>query len=146
VRGSGSFFLLRHPSRDTDAQCIESIAFGRSYLDRKRGVQTFGFTIIKKESRFGASQVWDCQYKLGQATAYEAMDACIELADKYGIGQISVDHAFHYLWGGGYVMEAAKKGYIAYTNCTACNYRSGSLHGEQSDFGYESPFLGLSHH
>ena len=56
-------------------------------------------TIIKKESRFGASQVWDCQYKLGQATAYEAMDACIELADKYGIGQISVDHAFHYLWG-----------------------------------------------
>ena len=49
----------------------------------------------------------------------EAMDACIELADKYGIGQISVDQAFHYLWGGGYVMEAAKKGYIAYTNCTA---------------------------
>jgi L-2-hydroxycarboxylate dehydrogenase (NAD+) len=32
---------------------------------------------------------------------------------------VSVDNAFHYLWGGGYVMEAAKKGYIAYTNCTA---------------------------
>ena len=75
--------------------------------------------IIKKESQFAASQVWDCQYKLGQATAYEAMDACIELADKYGIGQISVDQAFHYLWGGGYVMDAAKRGYIAYTNCTA---------------------------
>ena len=75
--------------------------------------------IIKKESRFPASQVWDCQYKLGQATAYEAIDACIELADKYGIAQISVDQAFHYLWGGGYVMDAAKKGYIAYTNCTA---------------------------
>ena len=47
------------------------------------------------------------------------MDRCIELADKYGIGQVSVDHAFHYLWGGGYVMDAAKRGYIAYTNCTA---------------------------
>jgi L-2-hydroxycarboxylate dehydrogenase (NAD+) len=30
-----------------------------------------------------------------------------------------VDNAFHYLWGGGYVIEAAKRGYIAYTNCTA---------------------------
>jgi len=26
---------------------------------------------------------------------------------------------FHYLWGGGYVMDAARRGYIAYTNCTA---------------------------
>ena len=75
--------------------------------------------ILKKESRFESSEVWDCQFKLGQATAYEAMDRCIELADKYGIGQVSVDHAFHYLWGGGYVMDAAKRGYIAYTNCTA---------------------------
>ena len=75
--------------------------------------------IIKKESRFAASEVWDCQFKLGQATAYEAMERCIELAEKYGIGQVSVDHAFHYLWGGGYVMDAAKKGYFAYTNCTA---------------------------
>ena len=75
--------------------------------------------ILKKENRFESSEVWDCQFKLGQATAYEAMDRCIELADKYGIGQVSVDHAFHYLWGGGYVMDAAKRGYIAYTNCTA---------------------------
>ena len=75
--------------------------------------------ILKKESRFESSEVWDCQFKLGQATAYEAMDRCIELADKYGIGQVSVDHAFHYLWGGGYVMDSAKRGYIAYTNCTA---------------------------
>ena len=75
--------------------------------------------IIKKEGRFPSSEVWDCQFKLGQATAYEAMDRCIELADEYGIGQVSVDHAFHYLWGGGYVMDAARRGYIAYTNCTA---------------------------
>lgn len=30
-----------------------------------------------------------------------------------------MDNAFHYLWGGGYVMDAARRGYIAYTNCTA---------------------------
>jgi L-2-hydroxycarboxylate dehydrogenase (NAD+) len=75
--------------------------------------------IEKLDSRFEASQVWNANKKLGQATAYEAMDECIALADKYGIGQVSVDNAFHYLWGGGYVMEAAKRGYIAYTNCTA---------------------------
>lgn len=75
--------------------------------------------IEKRQTKFAASQIWNANKKLGQATAYEAMDAAIEMADKYGIGQISVDNAFHYLWGGGYVMEAAQRGYIAYTNCTA---------------------------
>lgn len=76
-------------------------------------------TIEKLPSRFAASEVWNANRKLGQATAYAALDRCIELADEFGIGQVSVDNAFHYLWGGGYVMEAADRGYIAYTNCTA---------------------------
>ena len=71
------------------------------------------------ENKFAASEVWNCNKKLGQSVAYEAIEKCIELADKYGIGQVSVDSAFHYLWGGGYVLDAAKRGYIAYTNCTA---------------------------
>ena len=75
--------------------------------------------IEKIPGRFPAAEVWNANRKLGQAVAYQAMDRCIELADKYGVGMVSVDNAFHYLWGGGYVMEAAKKGYIAYTNCTA---------------------------
>lgn len=78
-----------------------------------------GAEIEEFPSRFEASQVWNANRKLGQSVAYRAMDRCIELADKYGIGQVSVDNAFHYLWGGGYVMDAARRGYIAYTNCTA---------------------------
>ena len=66
-----------------------------------------------------ACDIWNANKKLGQATAYDAIDRAIELSDKYGIGQVSVDNAFHYLWGGSYVMEAAKRGYIAYTNCTS---------------------------
>jgi L-2-hydroxycarboxylate dehydrogenase (NAD+) len=93
------------------------------HLDHLFGSATGGCTpnveIEKKPSRFAASEIWDANKKLGQATAYEAIDRAIELADEYGIGQVSVDNAFHYLWGGGYVMEAAKRGYIAYTNCTA---------------------------
>lgn len=70
-------------------------------------------------SRFAGSQVWNAHRKLGQPTAHEAINEAIRLADRYGIGQVSVDYAFHYLWGGGYVMQAAKAGYIAYTHCTA---------------------------
>ncbi|MFW5882974.1 MAG: Ldh family oxidoreductase, partial [Verrucomicrobiota bacterium] len=78
-----------------------------------------GAEIEKLPNRFAASEVWNANKKLGQATAYQAIDRAIELATEYGIAQISVDNAFHYLWGGGYVMYAAKKGMIAYTNCTA---------------------------
>lgn len=88
---------------------------------------------------FAASQVWDAQLKLGQSVAFSAMETCMKLADQYGIGQVSVDNAFHYLWGGGYVMDAAKKGYIAYTNCT-------STLGEVVPFGGKFPVLGTNPH
>lgn len=98
-----------------------------------------GANIEKLETRFEASQIWNANRKLGQAVAYEAMETCIELADKYGIGQVSVDEAFHYLWGGGYVMDAAKRGYIAYTNCTAAL-------AEVVPFKGKTPTLGTNPH
>ncbi len=69
--------------------------------------------------RFSAAEVWNANRKLGQAVALKAMDRCMEMADTHGVGIVSVDEAFHYLWGGAYVLHAAKKGYLAYTNCTA---------------------------
>ncbi|MFP4282639.1 MAG: Ldh family oxidoreductase [Opitutales bacterium] len=78
-----------------------------------------GARIEKHSSRFAATQVWNANRKLGQAVAREAMETCIQMADTYGVGIVSVDQAFHYLWGGGYVMDAAQRGYLAYTNCTA---------------------------
>ena len=68
---------------------------------------------------FDAVQAWNGHKKLGQALAYDAMDACMEMADRHGSGIVMIDEAFHYLWGGGYVIDVAKKGYIAYTQCTA---------------------------
>ena len=67
------------------------------------------------------------------------MEAAIKLADQYGVGIVSVDNAFHYLWGGGYVMSAAERGYIAYTNCTA------GL-AEVVPFGGKFPTLGTNPH
>ena len=78
-----------------------------------------GATIEKLPSKYKAVQKWNANRKLGMAVAFEAMRACMEMADGYGTGTVAVDNAFHYLWGGGYVIDAADKGYIAYTNCTS---------------------------
>jgi len=113
------------------------------HLDHAFGSVTGGckpgaeIEIIKKP--FAASEIWDAKLKLGQSVAFRAMETCMKLADQYGIGQVSVDNAFHYLWGGGYVMEAAKKGYIAYTNCT-------STLAEVVPFGGKFPTLGTNPH
>lgn len=98
-----------------------------------------GAEIEVVESRFAASETWNAHRKLGQSVAYRAIERCIELADQYGIGQVSVDNAFHYLWGGGYVMDAAERGYIAYTNCT-------STLAEVVPFGGKFPTLGTNPH
>ena len=98
-----------------------------------------GAEIEKRPCRFEGSEIWDAKLKLGQSVAFEAIERCIELADKYGVGQVSVDNTFHYLWGGGYVMDAALKGYIAYTNCT-------STLAEVVPFGGMFPTLGTNPH
>ena len=90
-------------------------------------------------NRFAATEVWNCHKKLGQAVAKRAFDRAIELADQYGVGIVSVDNCFHYLWGGGYVIDAAKRGYIAYTNCT-------STLAEVVPFMGKTPTLGTNPH
>mmetsp|Transcript_42422 Transcript_42422/g.106023 ORF Transcript_42422/g.106023 Transcript_42422/m.106023 type:complete len:373 (+) Transcript_42422:157-1275(+) len=71
------------------------------------------------EGRFKAVHRWDAQKKMGQWVAYKAMDECMRLASEYGVGVVTVDNAFHYLWGGGYALYAAERGFIAYTQCTS---------------------------
>jgi LDH2 family malate/lactate/ureidoglycolate dehydrogenase len=98
-----------------------------------------GAQIEEIPSRFEAAKAWNANRKLGQSTAYRAMDAAIALADRFGVGTVAVDNAFHYLWGGGYVMDAARRGYIAYTNCTAAL-------AEVVPFGGKFPTLGTNPH
>jgi len=98
-----------------------------------------GAAVVKRTTRFDAVEKWDAHKKLGQAVAFDAIDAAERMADKHGVGLVSVDQAFHYLWGGGYVMESAKRGYIAYTNCTAAL-------AEVVPFGGRHPTLGTNPH
>ncbi|HZK79767.1 MAG TPA: Ldh family oxidoreductase [Humisphaera sp.] len=89
------------------------------FLGSKTGGCVPGAKIEKLPSKYKAVARWDSHRKLGQAVALEAMNEAMRLADEFGIGAVAVDNAFHYLWGGGYVIDAARKGYIAYTCCTA---------------------------
>jgi LDH2 family malate/lactate/ureidoglycolate dehydrogenase len=98
-----------------------------------------GAKIEKLPSQFKAVERWNANRKLGQAVGFEAMETAEKLADEFGVGVVAVDNAFHYLWGGGYVIDAAKKGYIAYTCCTAAL-------AEVVPFGGKFPTLGTNPH
>lgn len=104
-----------------------------------RGGCVPGAEIEVLPSKFPTAEVWDCHKKIGPAVAYPAIETCIRLAEEYGVGMVSVDNAFHYFWGGAYVLEAARRGYIAYTNCTATL-------AEVVPFGGRSPSLGTNPH
>ncbi|HZL35384.1 MAG TPA: Ldh family oxidoreductase [Tepidisphaeraceae bacterium] len=110
-----------------------------AHLGSKAGGCKPGAVIEKLPSRYKAVARWNANRKLGQAVALQAMDEAMRLADEFGIGAVAVDNAFHYLWGGGYVIDAAKKGYIAYTNCTAAL-------AEVVPFGGKFPSLGTNPH
>lgn len=90
-------------------------------------------------NRFSSAEVWNAQKKLGQSVAMRAFERAIDLAEQHGVGIVSVDNCFHYLWGGGYVIDAAKRGYIAYTNCTSSIAEVVPYHGK-------SPTLGTNPH
>jgi L-2-hydroxycarboxylate dehydrogenase (NAD+) len=109
------------------------------HFGSKAGGCVPGARLEKLPSKYKAVAKWNANKKLGQAVAYEAMNEAMRLADEYGIGAVSVDNAFHYLWGGGYVIEAARKGYIAYTCCTAAL-------AEVVPFGGKFPTLGTNPH
>jgi ureidoglycolate dehydrogenase (NAD+) len=113
------------------------------HLDDHFGSKTGGCVpaarIERIPTRYKAVERWNAHRKLGIAVAFEAMDTCMKLADEYGIGTVAVDHAFHYLWGGGYVIDAADRGYIAYTCCTAAL-------AEVAPFGGKYPTLGTNPH
>ena len=89
------------------------------YFGSKTGGCVPGAEVKVIPSRFTACEVWNANKKFGPAVAYQAIDRAIELASQHGIAQIAVDNASPYLWGAGYVMAAAERGFIAYTHATS---------------------------
>ncbi|MEM6911784.1 MAG: Ldh family oxidoreductase [Verrucomicrobiota bacterium] len=143
--------FLPEEARDATQMCAAATWHGNQthnalkalHLDDLFGSQEGGCVpgaeIEVIETRFRASEVWNARRKLGQSVALRAFERAIELAEEYGVGLVSVDNCFHYLWGGGYVIEAAKRGYLAYTNCT-------STLAEVVPFQGRKPTLGTNPH
>ncbi len=109
------------------------------HFGAKIGGTVPGAMIEKLPSKFKAVARWNANKKLGQPVGYAALAEAMRLADEFGIGAVAVDNAFHYLWGGGYVIDAADKGYIAYTCCTAAL-------AQVVPFGGKYPTLGTNPH
>lgn len=109
------------------------------YFGSKTGGCLPGAEVEVLSSRFAATETWNANKKFGPAVAYRAVDRAIELANEYGIGQVAVDNASPYLWGAGYVMAAAERGFIAYTHAT-------SPLAEVAPLGGNRPTLGTNPH
>ncbi|MEM9283564.1 MAG: Ldh family oxidoreductase [Verrucomicrobiota bacterium] len=93
--------------------------FNDKYFGSRTGGCVPGAQVEVIPNRFSATEVWNGNKKFGPAVAFQAIERAIELANEFGIGQIAVDNASPYLWGGGYVMSAAERGFIAYTHATS---------------------------
>lgn len=98
-----------------------------------------GAKIEKYNGNFPSVEIWDSNKKLGPSVAYQAISRCIEIASTQGIGMIIIKNSWHYLWGGGYMLDVASKGFIGYTNCTA-------MLAEVVPYKGKSPTMGTNPH
>lgn len=62
--------------------------------------------------KFGALEQWNGNLGPGPSNAKFATDAAIRLSSKYGIGCVSLANSNHWMRGGTYGWQAAKKGYV----------------------------------
>lgn len=63
--------------------------------------------------RFGAIEQWDGQRGLGPVMATRFMERATQLAGEHGIGCVAARNTTHWLRGGTYGLQAARKGFAA---------------------------------
>jgi len=73
------------------------------------------------KSQFNGIEQWDGQLGAGILNATFATSKCMELATSFGIGCVALSNTNHWMRGGTYGWQAAKKGFvfIGWTNTTA---------------------------
>lgn len=86
---------------------------------KKGHIQPRNKPILK--NRFGVIEQWDGTLGAGPLNACFATDRSLELANEYGIGCVTLSNTNHWMRGGYYGWQAAKKGhiFIGWTNTTA---------------------------
>jgi 3-dehydro-L-gulonate 2-dehydrogenase len=78
---------------------------------------------------FGAVEQWDGQSGIGVINANKCTDRAMELAEKHGIGCVTLAYTNHWMRGGAYGWRAAKAGFafIGWTNTIANTPAWGAL-------------------
>jgi 3-dehydro-L-gulonate 2-dehydrogenase len=81
---------------------------------------------------FGAMEQWDGQSGNGVTNANKCTDRATELAEKHGIGCVTLAYTNHWMRGGAYGWRAAKAGYafIGWTNTLANTPAWGALNNK----------------
>lgn len=124
----------RVEDKDIAKECAHEFAQTTAYGVLSHGVNRFPVfigqmdkgdvkPIVKPElvSSLGCIEVYDGNLGIGNLTAKRMMDRAIDLADKNGVGIIALKNTNHWMRGGSYGYQAAKKGFIAlcWTNSIA---------------------------
>ncbi|PWC03393.1 Ldh family oxidoreductase [Agromyces badenianii] len=82
------------------------------YVDRLRRGSVAATDVTAVVADDGATAVLDAGHSLGQLSARRAMDLAIEKAERFGIGVVTVRHAFHFGRASQYADRAAARGMI----------------------------------
>lgn len=62
--------------------------------------------------KFAGIEQWDGNFGPGPSNAVHATDSAIHLANEFGIGCVALSNTNHWMRGGSYGWQAAKKGYV----------------------------------
>lgn len=82
------------------------------YVDRIRAGSVSRHEAATVVTDHGAVATLDGRHALGQLTGDQAMGLAIEKAKRFGIGAVSVRHAFHFSGAFRYVLAAAEQGCV----------------------------------
>jgi len=83
------------------------------------------------DSNLGALEIYNGQLAPGILNAIFAMNRATEIAEKNGVGLVSLNNTTHWMRGGAYGWQAAEKGYIGicWTNTESCMPAWGATSG-----------------
>jgi 3-dehydro-L-gulonate 2-dehydrogenase len=92
-----------------------------TFIEHKQNGYIMPDAVPKRVSQFNGVEQWDGQLGPGILNATMATTRCMELAASFGIGCVALSNTNHWLRGGTYGWQAAKKGFvfIGWTNTIA---------------------------
>src|SRR5690606_38554035 len=92
------------------------------YVDVIKGGQVNRQPNVAVVHSFGAVAALDADNGHGALGAYRGMDHAMALAEKFGIGAVSIRNSSHFGPAGAYAMAAAQQGFIGLAVCNSDSF------------------------